>query len=42
MPEPREYPGIGVGSTAAVGPCARFAAPPAAPADEPVPSYNFV
>ena len=30
MPEPREYPGIGVGSTAAVGPCARFAAPPAA------------
>lgn len=38
MPEPREYPGIGVGSTAAVGPCARFAAPPTAPADEPVPS----
>ena len=24
MPEPREYPGIGVGSTAAVGPCAHI------------------
>ena len=38
MSQPQEYAGIGVGSTAAVGPCVRFAAPPVAPADEPVPS----
>lgn len=38
MPRPQEYTGIGVGSTAAVGPCARFTAPPAAPADESAPS----
>ncbi|RLP10122.1 phosphoenolpyruvate--protein phosphotransferase [Propionibacterium australiense] len=38
MPQAKEYTGIGVGQTAAVGPCVHFAAPPTAPADEPVPA----